>query len=217
LLLEGHLLVLKSVDEVSITGEQTTDFEFIFELAARRLSVGILRWVLGSINVDVVVVAVVTSVTSMASESVAADLKVISELAARRLGIGILRWVLGSLHVVVVVVAVVASVASVSSVSMASESVAADLKVSELAARGLGSIGILRWVLRSRNLHVGVVVVTSEATFVVVVEAAFVVVAMMTHVASKSTTFPHGKSDSGCDSSSSKNECNGKFDLNHFE
>ena len=37
---------------------------------------------------DVVVVAVVTSVTSMASESVAADLKVISELAARRLGIG---------------------------------------------------------------------------------------------------------------------------------
>ena len=51
-----------------------------------------------------------------------------------------MRWVLGSLHVVVVVVAVVASV---SSVSMASKSVAADLKVSELAARGLGSIGTI--------------------------------------------------------------------------
>jgi len=53
-----------------------------------------------------------------------------------------------------------------------------------------------------------VVVVASEAS-----ETSFVVV---THVASKSTTFMYGQSNGRCDGSSSKNECNGEFDLNHF-
>ena len=56
-----------------------------------------------------------------------------------------------------------------------------------------------------------VVVLTFMAAFVVVV-------VMMTDMARKFTTvtFVDGISNDRCDGSSSKNECNGKFDLNHF-
>ena len=52
------------------------------------------------------------------------------------------------------------------------------------------------WVLRSGSLCMVVVVVT-----------------VVTDV---STTFMYGLSNNRCDGSSSKNECNREFDLNHF-
>ena len=55
------------------------------------------------------------------------------------------------------------------------------------------------WVLRNGSLDVGVVVVVAT-----------------TDVARKFTTFMDGLSNDRCDGSSSKNECNVKFDLNHF-
>ena len=54
------------------------------------------------------------------------------------------------------------------------------------------------WVLRSGSLRMVVVVV---------------VVTVVTDV---STTFMYGLSNDRCDGSSSKNECNREFDLNHF-
>ena len=58
-----------------------------------------------------------------------------------------------------------------------------------------------------------VVVLTFTAALVVVVG----VVGVMTDVARKLTTvtFTDGLSSDRCDGSSSKNECNGEFDLNH--
>jgi len=123
---------------------------------------------------------------------------IIFELAARGLGsVGIRGWVLrsGSFHVVVVVVVTVVTVVT----SMTSMTVRANLElIYVLAARRLGSIR--GWVLRSGNLSVVVMVVV-------------VVGATMTDVF---TTFTYGLSNDGCDGSSSKNECNGEFDLNHF-
>ena len=72
-------------------------------------------------------------------------------------------------------------------------------------------------VLRNGNLDVVMVVVvlTFTAALVVVV---VVGVGVMTDVARKLTTvtFTDGLSSDRCDGSSSKNECNGEFDLNHF-
>ena len=62
------------------------------------------------------------------------------------------------------------------------------------------------WVLRSLDV---VVMVTFMAAVVVVA-------VVMTEVARKFTTFTDGMSNDRCDGSSNKNECNGKFDLNHF-
>ena len=54
----------------------------------------------------------------------------------------------------------------------------------------------------------------------VVVVAVVVVVMMMmeamTHVAGKFMIFAYGMSNDRCDGSSSKNECNRKFNLSHF-
>jgi hypothetical protein len=70
-------------------------------------------------------------------------------------------------------------------------------------------------VLRNGNLDVMMVVVvlTFTAALVVVVG----VMGVMTDVARKLTTvtFTDGLSSDRCDGSSSKNECNGEFDLNH--
>ena len=72
-------------------------------------------------------------------------------------------------------------------------------------------------VLRNGNLDVVMVVVmlTFTTALVVVVVG---VVGVMTDVARKFTTvtFTDGLSSNRCDGSSSKNECNGEFDLNHF-
>ena len=63
-----------------------------------------------------------------------------------------------------------------------------------------------------------VVVLTFTAALVVVVGVVVVgVVGVMTDVARKLTTvtFTDGLGSDRCDGSSSKNECNGEFDLNH--
>ena len=43
-----------------------------------------------------------------------------------------------------------------------------------------------------------------------------VMMATMTDMASIFTIFMYGLSNDRCDCGSSKNECNGEFDLNHF-
>jgi hypothetical protein len=65
-----------------------------------------------------------------------------------------------------------------------------------------------------------IVVVNGGAIVVVVVVVVVMVVAAMTDLAGvflfSTFKFRNGLSNDGCDGSSSKNECNGKFDLNHF-
>jgi len=73
-----------------------------------------------------------------------------------------------------------------------------------LARRGSRGSGIRRWLGRWL-LGMGVMVVVVVA-----------VMAAMTNVAGIFTTFRDGNSNDRCDGSSSKNECNGEFDLNHF-
>jgi hypothetical protein len=51
----------------------------------------------------------------------------------------------------------------------------------------------------------------------VVVVAVVVVVTMFFASGERFATFTNRLSNDRCDGSSSKNECNGKFDLNHFE
>ena len=66
-----------------------------------------------------------------------------------------------------------------------------------------------RGLLRDGNTVVGVMVVV-----MMVVRVAMMVA--MNDVAAKFMTFTYGLSNDRCDGSSSKNECNRKFDLSHF-
>jgi len=144
---------------------------------------------------------VVVVVTAVASMTVRANLELFVEFPSGRWG-SVRRSVLrGSLNVVVVMVVVV-TVTTMTTMTMRTNLEIID----EFAGRGSGSVVVWNWLRRRLLGHV--------MTVVAVVAVVAMVVAAVTDVAF--TTFTNGLSDDGCDGSSSENECNGEFDLNHF-
>jgi hypothetical protein len=120
-----------------------------------------------------------------------ADFEFIIEFPARRLAsVGIRRWVLRSGSFRVAMVAVVVVVVTVMT----------NLELICVLPARRGTVGIRRWVLRGGSFRVAMVVV----------------VVVMTAAMNTCTTFSYGLSKDRRDGSSSKNECDGKFDLNHF-
>jgi len=143
---------------------------------------------------------VVVVVVTVAAMTVRSNLELFIEFPSGRWG-SVSRSVLRrSLKVGVVMVVVV--VVTVTTMTMRTNLEIID----ELASGGSRSVVVGNWLRRRLLGHV--------MTVVAVVAVVAMVVAAVTDVAF--TSFTNGLSDDGCDGSSSDNECNGEFDLNHF-
>jgi hypothetical protein len=82
-----------------------------------------------------------------------------------------------------------------------------DLQINELSATILG---------RGSGV-VSLFAVFTMFAFTVLTFTMFVFAVFTATLALTKVTFRDGMSNDGCNGSSSKNECDGKFDLNHFE